>query len=69
MEMTSWPVSEAEARCIFQPGAEFDYSSGRAYAQLIAPGKSKRKVKMGDRQATKEQREEVEQRAGRRWLA
>ena len=69
MEMTAWPITEDEAKRIMQPGAEFDYSSGRAWSQIVMPYKSKRMVKSGDRQATKEQREETEQRAGRRWLA
>ena len=69
LEMEAWPVSEEEARRVFQPGAEFDYSIGRAWSQLIMPCKSKRTIKAGDRQATQQQRAEVEQRAGRRWLA
>ena len=68
-EWEAFPVSEEEAVRVLRPGAEFDYSSGRAYSQLIAPYKSKRLVKTGDRQATQQQRAEVEQRAGRRWLA
>jgi hypothetical protein len=68
-EWIAWPVSEEEAVRVCRPGAEFDYSSGRAYSQLISPYKSKRMVKSGERQATKQQREEIEQRAGRRWLA
>ena len=64
MEMEAWPVSEEEARRIMQPGAEFNYSSGRAWSQLIAPYKSKRMVKSGERQATVKQREKE-----RRWLA
>ena len=69
MEMTAWPVTEEEARRIMQPGAEFDYSSGRAWSQIVMPYKSKRMVKSGERQSTKQQREEIETRAGRRWLA
>lgn len=69
MEMEAWPVSEEEARRIFQPGSEFDYSIGRAWSQIVMPHKSKRTVKSGERQETKKQRAEVEQRAGRRWLA
>ena len=68
-EWTAWPITEDEAKRIMQPGAEFDYSSGRAWSQIVVPYKSKRMVKSGDRQATKEQRDETEQRAGRRWLA
>ena len=68
-EWAAYPVSEEEARRIMAPGAEFDYSSGRAYSQIIQPYKSKRQVKSGDRQSTKEQREQVEKQAGRRWLA
>ncbi len=69
MEMTAWPITESEARCIMQPGAEFDYSSGRAWSQIVMPYKSKRMVKSGQRQETVKQRTEIEQRAGRRWLA
>jgi hypothetical protein len=69
MEMTAWPITESEATRIMRPGAEFDYSSGRAWSQIVMPYKSKSMVKSGDRQETKKQREEVEQRAGRRWLA
>jgi len=69
MEMEAWPVSEEEARRILHPGAEFDYSIGRAWSQIVIPHKSKRTVKSGDRQETKKQRKEAEQRAGRRWLA
>ena len=69
MEMTAWPCTEDEARRIMQPGQEFDYSSGRAWSQIVMPYKSKRMVKSGQRQETVKQREEAEQRAGRRWLA
>ena len=69
MEITAWPITEDEARRIMQPGAEFDYSSGRAWSQIVMPYKSKRMVKSGQRQETVKQREETEQRAGRRWLA
>jgi len=68
-EWEAFPVSEEEAIRICRPGAEFDYSSGRAYSQLIAPYKSKRLVKSGDRQETRRQREQEEKREGRRWLA
>jgi hypothetical protein len=69
MEMEFWPVSLEEARrCLF-PGAEFDFSIGRAMSQVIQPYKSKRMVKSGERQETKKQREQIEERAGRRWLA
>jgi hypothetical protein len=69
MEMTAWPITEEEARRIMQPGAEFDYSSGRAWSQIVMPYKFKRTVKSGQRQETVKQRTEIEQRAGRRWLA
>ena len=52
-----------------QPGQEFDFSIGHAFSQLIKGRKSQRQVKSGDRQATKQQREETEKRSGRRWLA
>ena len=70
LEVCSWPVSEQEARRVMQPGPEFDYSIGQAFNAIVkAVGKSGRKVKMGERQETRKQRDEVEQRAGRRWLA
>jgi hypothetical protein len=68
-EMEFWPCSEEEAKKVMNPGAEFDYSIGRAFSQVISPYKSKRLIKSGDRQETKRQRVEVEERAGRRWLA
>ena len=69
VEWEAWPVSESEATRIMRPGAEFDFSCGRAYSQLIQPYKSKRMVKSGDRQETVKQREATEKQAGRRWLA
>ena len=69
MEMTAWPCSEEDARRILWPGAEFDYSSGRAWSQIVMPYLSKRIVKSGERQSTVKQREQAEQQAGRRWLA
>jgi hypothetical protein len=68
LESEAWPVSEDEARRVFQPGAEFDYSIGRAFSQIISPCKSKRTVKPGERQSTKQQRNEVEKRAGKLWI-
>lgn len=68
-EWEFWPVSESEARRVMQPGREFDFSIGRAFGEVIKAYKSGRLVKSGERQATKKQRGEVEQRAGRRWLA
>jgi hypothetical protein len=69
MEMTAWPVTEEEARKIMQPDATYDFSSGRAWSQIVMPHKSKRLVKSGERQATKQQREQQEKQSGRRWLA
>ena len=70
LEMEFWPISEQEANRVMRPGPEFDYSIGQAFNAIVkAVGKSSRKVKMGERQETQKQREEVEQRAGRRWLA
>jgi hypothetical protein len=69
MEITAWPITEDEARRIMLPGQEFDYSSGRAWSQIVMPYANKRMVKSGQRQETVKQREEAEQRAGRRWLA
>ena len=68
MEMTCWPVSGEEARRIMQPGAEFNFSSGRAFSQIVMPYKSKRIVKSGDRQATQHQRQAEEKREGKRWI-
>jgi hypothetical protein len=68
-EWEFWPVSEQEARQVMQPGPAYDFSIGRAFADLIKSHKSSRLVKNGERQETRKQREEVEQRAGRRWLA
>ena len=68
-EFEHWPVSEDEARRVFQPGREFDFSIGRAFADIVKSHKSSRQVKPGDRQETAKQRKEVEQRSGRRWLA
>jgi hypothetical protein len=68
-EWEAWPVSESEARKVMFPDAAYDFSIGRAFSQIISPHKSKRMIRSGERQETKRQREEVEQRSGRRWLA
>jgi hypothetical protein len=68
-ETEFWPVSESEARQVMNPGALYSYSIGSAFADLIKSRKSSRQIKSGERQATKQQREEIEQRAGRKWLA
>lgn len=68
-EWEHWPVSESEARQVMNPGPQFDFSIGRAYSSIIKAHKSGRQVKSGERQATQQQRAEIEQRAGRRWLA
>ena len=68
-EWEFWPVGEEEARQVMNPGREFDFSIGRAFGSLIKAHKSGRQIKSGERQATQQQRAEVEQRAGRRWLA
>ena len=68
-EWEFWPVSREEAQTLFNPGQIYDYSIGKAFGSIIKAHKSGRLLKSGDRQATKEQREETEQRAGRRWLA
>ena len=67
-EWEAWPVTEEEARAIMQPGQIHDFSSGRAYSQLIQPYKSKRLLKPGERQETVKQRTEQEKRAGRMWI-
>jgi hypothetical protein len=68
-EWCAWPCTEEIARRVMQPGAEFDYSSGRAWSQLVMPRLSKRLVKPGERQETVCQREAIEKQFGRRWLA
>jgi len=68
-EFEFWPVSEDEAKQLFNPGATYGYSIGSAFSSLIKAHKSGRQIKSGERQATREQRAEIEQRAGRRWLA
>lgn len=68
-EWSFFPVSEDEARRVMNPGSEFGYSIGSAFSQIIKAHKSGRLVKPAERQETRKQREEVEQRAGRRWLA
>ena len=68
-EWEFFPVSLEEAQALFNPGQIYDYSIGKAFGSIIKAHKSGRLLKSGDRQATKEQREETEQRAGRRWLA
>jgi hypothetical protein len=68
-EWEFWPVDEQEARRVMFPGAEFDFSIGGAFNEIVKLRKSGRRVKPGERQATREQRTEIEQRAGRRWVA
>ena len=68
-EWTAWPCTEEDARRIMWPGQEFDFSSGRAWSQIVMPYKSKRLVKPGERQETVRQREQQEKQSGRRWLA
>jgi hypothetical protein len=68
-EAEFWPVSQEEARQVMNPGSAYGYSIGSAFGQIIKGHKSGRQVKSGDRQATKAQREEIEKREGRRWLA
>lgn len=69
LEQTFWPVSLDEAQAVFSPNAVYDFSIGRAFNDLIKSRKSSRQIKSGERQSTVKQREETEQRAGRRWLA
>ena len=68
-EFEFWPVSEEEARKVMNPGAAYGYSVGSAFSQIIKAYKSGRLVKNGERQSTVKQREEIEKREGRRWLA
>jgi hypothetical protein len=68
-EWVFFPVSLEEARQVMNPGAAYDYSIGAAFSSIIKAHKSGRRVKTGERQITRAQREQIEQRAGRRWLA
>jgi hypothetical protein len=68
-EKEFWPVTEEEALTVMNPGATYGFSIGSAFSQIIAAHKSGRTVKSGERQETVKQREEIEQRTGRRWLA
>ena len=68
-EWEFWPVSEDEARQVMNPGALYGYSIGSAFGSIIKAHKSGRLIKSGERQATKQQREQEEKREGRRWLA
>jgi hypothetical protein len=68
-EWTHWPVSREEAIAVMNPGAVYGYSIGSVFSQLIKSYKSSRMIKTGERQETKRQREEIERRAGKRWLA
>jgi hypothetical protein len=68
-EWAYWPVSEQEARQVLFPSAVYNFSIGQAFSSIIKAHKSSRHIRSEDRQATKEQRTEQEQRAGRRWLA
>ena len=54
---------------VMNPGATYGFSIGSAFSQIISAHKSGRTVKSGERQETVKQREEIEQRTGRRWLA
>lgn len=68
-EWVFWPVNEEEARKVMNPGPEYGFSIGSAFSQIIKAHKSGRLIKSGERQETKKQREEIEQRSGRKWLA
>ena len=68
-EFCFWPVDQDEAQRVMNPGPTYGFSIGSAFSQVIAPYKSKRLVKSGERQETKRQREVEEKREGRRWLA
>lgn len=58
-----WPVSEEEAREVFNPGAKFGFSIGSAFGQLIKPYKSSRLAQPGEKPV------KVEKKVERRWLA
>lgn len=68
-EQSFWPVSEQEAKQVMNPGPLYDYSIGKAFGDIVKAHKSGRLIKPGERQSTVKQREEIEARAGRRWLA
>ncbi len=68
-EWEHWPVSEEEARELFNPSAKYGFSIGSAFSSIIKAHKSGRLVKSGERQETKAQREELKKRSCRRWLA
>lgn len=68
-EWEFWPVTEEEAKQVFNPGATYGYSIGSAFSQIIKARKSGRLVKVGERRETVKQREDIEKREGRRWLA
>jgi hypothetical protein len=67
-EWEFYPVSESEFLALSNPGPIYDYSVGKAFGSIIKAYKSSRQLKSGQRQETVKQREEAEQRAGRRWL-
>jgi|ERR1700722_13631164 len=69
LEQEFWPVDESTAQKVFNPGQAYDFSIGKAFNDLIRGAhKSSRTIKSGDRQETKKQRDQIEQRSGRRWL-
>ena len=68
-EFEFFPVSFEECQAVFNPGAIYDYSIGKAFGSIIKSHKSSRKISSGERQSTKAQREQEEKREGRRWLA
>ena len=68
-EWEFWPVTQEEAQAVMHPGAEYDFSIGRAFGEIIKAHKSGRMVKSGERRETVRQREEIAKREGRRWLA
>ena len=68
-EMEFWPCTESEAKQVMNPGQIYDFSIGKAFSDLIKNRKSGRLIKSGERQSTKQQREQEEKRTGRRWLA
>ena len=67
----SWLEWSPDASALFDEvtDREYNFSIGSAFADLIKGQKSSRQVKSGERQETRKQRAEIEQRAGRRWLA
>ena len=51
-EWEYYPVSVEEARKVFNPGPQYDFSIGRAFGEVVKAHKSGRLVRSGERQET-----------------